>query len=106
MLMLSCIQPFVTPWTVVCQGFPKQKYWSGLPFPPLRDLPHPGLEPASPESSALSGRFFTPEPPGKPIDLLRGCSEIMEGTQQIVAMTRAGTAWSTYVSSLIYPASI
>ena len=28
---------FLTPWTVVCQaplsmGFPKQEYWSGLPF--------------------------------------------------------------------------
>ena len=31
-------------WTVVRQaplsmGFPKQDYWSGLPFPPLRDFP-------------------------------------------------------------------
>ena len=29
---------FATPWTVTCQaslsmGFPKQEYWSGLPFP-------------------------------------------------------------------------
>jgi len=31
------------------------------------DLPHPGTEPASPASSALVGRFFTPEPPGKPV---------------------------------------
>jgi len=28
----------VTPWTVACQaplsmGFPRQEYWSGLPFP-------------------------------------------------------------------------
>ena len=28
----------MTPWTVACQaplsiGFPRQKYWSGLPFP-------------------------------------------------------------------------
>ena len=38
------------PWTVVCQaslfmGFPRQEYWSGLPFPP------PGVEPAA---SAMS----------------------------------------------------
>ena len=31
--------PFVTPWIVACQaplsmGFPRQEYWSGLPFPP------------------------------------------------------------------------
>ena len=59
MLMLSCIQPFVIPWTVVCQGFPKPKHWSGLPFPPPRDLPHPGIEPKSLKSSALGGRFLT-----------------------------------------------
>ena len=30
---------FVTPWALACRaslsvGFPKQEYWSGLPFPP------------------------------------------------------------------------
>ena len=39
-------------WTVACQaplsmGFPRQKYWSGLPFPSPGDLPNPGNEPAS-----------------------------------------------------------
>ena len=28
-------------------GFPRQEYWSGLPFPPLGDLPNPGMEPMS-----------------------------------------------------------
>ena len=50
--------PFVTPWTVAHQaplsmGFPRQEYWSGLPFPPPGDLPDPGIEPGSP---ALAGR--------------------------------------------------
>ena len=40
-------------------GFPKQEYWSGLPFPSPRDLPDPGIEPVS---SALPGWFFTGEP--------------------------------------------
>ena len=39
--MLSCVNHvrlFVTPWTVARQaplsvGFPRQEYWSGLPFP-------------------------------------------------------------------------
>ena len=58
----------VTPWTVVNQaplsmGYPRQKYWSGLPFPSPGDFPDPGIEPLSP---ALAGRFFTTEPPGKP----------------------------------------
>ena len=41
----------------------RHEYWSGLPCPPLGDLPNSGIEPASP---ALAGGFFTPEPPGKP----------------------------------------
>ena len=43
--------------------FPRQEYWSGLPFPPPGDLPNPGIEPRSP---VLAGGFFTTEPPGKP----------------------------------------
>ena len=40
-------------------GLPGQEYWSGLPFPSPGDLPDPGIEPASPTSSALAGGFFT-----------------------------------------------
>ena len=29
-------------------GFPRQEYWSGLPFPSPGDLPDPGIEPTSP----------------------------------------------------------
>ena len=43
--------------------FSQQEYWSGLPFPPPRDLPDPGTEPTSP---ALAAGYFTTEPPGKP----------------------------------------
>ena len=28
-------------------GFSRKEYWSGLPFPPPGDLPHPGIEPPS-----------------------------------------------------------
>ena len=49
-------------------GFPRQEYWSGLPFPPLGDLPNPGIKPVSPMFHALAGRFFTTEPPGKPTE--------------------------------------
>ena len=40
----------------VSMGFPRKKYWSGLPFPSSGDLPDPEIEPVSP---ALAGRFFT-----------------------------------------------
>ena len=43
---LSCVQLFVTIWTVACQvplsmGFPGQENWSGLPFPPSRESSQP-----------------------------------------------------------------
>ena len=61
----------MTPWTVVHQallfmGFPRQEYWSGLPFPIPEDLPHPGIKPTSPASPASAGEFFTAEPSRKP----------------------------------------
>ena len=40
-------------------GFSKKEYWSGLPVPPPEDIPDPGIEPTSPVSPALAGRFFT-----------------------------------------------
>ena len=43
-------------------GFPRQEYWSGLPFPSPGDSPDPGIEP---KSSSMAGRFFTTEAPGK-----------------------------------------
>ena len=47
-------------------GFPRQEYWSGLPFPPPGDLPHPGTEPVSPAAPALQVDSLPTEPPGKP----------------------------------------
>ena len=70
--VLSCfsrVQLFVTLWTVARQaplftGFPRQEYWSGLPFPPPGDLPDPGIKPAS---LALAGGFFNTSTPRKAI---------------------------------------
>ena len=65
---VSHVQLFVIPWIVVHQaplsvGLSWQEYWSWLPFPPPGDLPYPGTIPTSPAAPALSGRFFTTEPP-------------------------------------------
>ena len=43
---LSRVRLFVTPRTVACQasrsiGFPRQEYWSTVPFPSPGDLPQP-----------------------------------------------------------------
>ena len=61
---LSRVRLFVTPRTVAPQaplsmGSSRQEYWSGWPFPPPGDLPHPGIKPASLKSPALTGRFST-----------------------------------------------
>ena len=40
-------------------GFPRQEYWSVLPFPSPGDIHDPGIKPMSP---ALAGRFFIAEP--------------------------------------------
>ena len=40
-------------------GFPRQEYWSGLPFPPSGDLPGPGIKPLSSVSPTLASRFFS-----------------------------------------------
>jgi len=77
----SCLT-FQTLWTVICQaplsiGFPKQEFWSGLPFSSLGDLPDLGMEATSPALQVVSytagglptlaGRFYTTEHPGKPM---------------------------------------
>ena len=58
-----------TLWIVAYQAplsteFPRQEYWSGLPFPPPGDLPDLRIEPAS---SCLASGFFTTEPLGKSV---------------------------------------
>ena len=46
----SRVQHLTTPWTVARKAplfmrFPRQEYWSGLPFPSPRDRPDPEMEP-------------------------------------------------------------
>ena len=60
-------------------GFPRQEYWSGLPFPSPGDPPDPGTEPTSPalqvdslplshrrnpctDPSKLKGIYLSPTP--------------------------------------------
>ena len=64
---------FATPWTVAHQvslsmEFPRQEYWSGLPFSSWGYLVDTGIKPASP---APASGFFTTEPPEKPLETVR-----------------------------------
>ena len=63
----------VTPWTVAYEaplstGFPRQEYWSGLPFSSPGSLPNPGIKPRSPAFQADSSPT---EPLGSPQGILR-----------------------------------
>ena len=58
--LMDCIIACQAPLSI---GFSQQEYQNGLPFSPPGNLPDPGIEPVP---SALQGRFFTTEPPGKP----------------------------------------
>ena len=69
--MYIYVRLFVVPWTVTRQApqsmeFSRQKYWSGLSFPPPGDLPDAGIKPVSLAPPALAVGFFTTGPPGKP----------------------------------------
>ena len=44
------------PWTGGWQSLPRLEYWSRLPFPPLMDLPDPGIEPTS--LGSCTGRWI------------------------------------------------
>ena len=84
MHVLGYVRLFAAPWNLAHQallsmGFLREEYWSGLPILSPRDLPNPGIKPASP---ALAGRFFTTEPLGKPIFLYLFFFKILGCTTQ------------------------
>ena len=60
---LNHVWLFATLWTIGHQAplfmeFSRQEFLSGLSFPAPRDLPNPGIEPASLVSPALVDGFF------------------------------------------------
>ena len=69
--------------------FPREEYWSELPFPSPGDLPDPGIKPMSP---ALAGALFTTEPPGKPTIASIHCS-MTQGAQPGALWPPRGMGW-------------
>ena len=72
-LLLLCL--FATLWIIACQatlsvGVSWQDCWSGLLCPPPPALPDPGIQPFSPASPTLAGRFFTSWATGEAVLLL------------------------------------
>ena len=77
----------MTPWTVAHQArlsmeLSRHGYWRASPCPPPGDLPDPGIEPVSPVASASASGFFTFEPLGRPLELVRRCGVLREGWQK------------------------
>ena len=73
-------------------GFPRQEYWSWLPFLSPGDLPNLGIELTSSMSPALQAGFITTEPPGKPTSLgipaLHGLPEAKGRVEEEAMMVR------------------
>ena len=80
-------------WTIARQSplsmvFSRQEYWSGFPYPPLGDLPNPGIEPRSP---ILQVDSLLSETPGKlkttgvgSLSLLQGIFPTQESNQGLL----------------------
>ena len=92
----------MTPWTIARQvplsmGFSRQECWSGLPFPPPGDLPHPGIEPGV---SCIAGIFLPSEPPGWGAIRWAG----MERWLRVVCLPALGGPMGTKATLLLLPA--
>ena len=64
-IVLSLVQLFEPLWTVahktpLSMGFPRQVYWSGLPFPTPEDLSDPGIKPVSLGSPCIGRQILYP----------------------------------------------
>ena len=82
------VQLYADPGTVAHQappsmGFFRKEYWSGLPCPPLGDLPDPGIEPMSP---ALVSGFF-PNASWEPAASRVGAKSLPYGIPRILHST-------------------
>ena len=64
------------PCSTLSMGFPRQEYWSGLPFPSPGDLPKPGIEPGL---LALQADSLPSEPPGKLKNIEVGSLPFLQG---------------------------
>ena len=71
--------------------FPRQEYWSGLPFPSPGDLPDPGIKS---RFSSLQADSLPPEPLGKPLTMLRNL--FLMNLRRIFNSSFIGNPWSDF----------
>ena len=108
--MLCCVWFFATPWSITHQAplsmeFPRQEYWSRLPFPTLGELPDKGIEPVFLMCPALPGRFLTTVLPGEgngnPLQYFCLGNPMDRGTwwATVHGVTKSQTLLSTHIKS-------
>ena len=81
------------PW-----GFSRPEYWSGLPCPPPRDLPNPGIEPRSP---ALKADSLPSDPLGEPNNTEVGSLSLLQG----IILTQKSNRGLLHCRQLLYQLS-
>ena len=95
--VLSHVWLFATPWTVTCQaplslGFPRQGYWSRLPFPSPGDLPDPGVKLLSSSLAFLfiAFTYYIPVNTVWIVQSLKRCMSLYPGQRKIIQRPSAG----------------
>ena len=68
--------------------FPRQEYWSGLPFPSLGDIPNPGTKPMS---LALQVDALPLSHPGRPVKSLVDCKDCFKKKKKLSLSLRHQT---------------
>ena len=82
---------FATPWTVAHQaplsmGFSRQEYWSGLPFPSLGNIAHPGSNPGLLHCRQI---FW----PTEPSISVQKCFKMAAGSAEKAYVWRGWSSW-------------
>ena len=112
--LLNCVQLVASPLTSLpgssVHGVFLARILALIAISSSRESSNPGIEPESPVSPALSGRFFITEPPAKPLHLSRALNfffyfscwtaanfiwsqDIVDGRELIVNLSRFSIPW-------------
>ena len=98
----SFVSDFLVAHQSSVHGILHSRILEWVAIPPAGDLPDPGIKPTAP---ALTGRFSTAEPAGKPIGagnkMILGLGRLDLGVcmdQQVLGPVLQGPSWSTAVS--------